>query len=70
MDPFSILGGLAGGSFGNAGPADAGSYAPNVSGATTGNFYLGQGAGTSGGQLPIELIAIAGLFLWLMISKR
>lgn len=71
MGVFDVLKGVVGGGIGgSSGPADAGSYAPNVSSATTGNFFLGDGAGTASSPIPIELIAIAGLFAWLMLSKR
>ena len=72
MNPFDILKGATGGGItgGSSGAADAGNYAPVSSSATTGNFYMGEGSGTASSPIPIELIAIAGLFAWLMLSKR
>lgn len=71
MNPFDILKGVAGGGIGgSSGPADAGNYAPVMSSGTTGNFYMGAGSGTATSPIPLELIAIAGLFAWLMLSKR
>jgi hypothetical protein len=71
MNPLDILKGMAGGGIGgSSGPADAGNYAPVMSNGTTGAFNFGSGAGTASSPIPIELIAIVGLFAWLMLSKR
>lgn len=70
FDPFAMLMGAAGGGAKNS---DAGSYAPVLSNSATGNIYMGAGSGSGtapNSELPVELIAIAGLFLWLMLSKR
>lgn len=63
------------GGFSLSSPAssDAANYGSVFSQGTTGAFNFGSGAGTATAQgqgIPMETLAILGLFAWLIISQR
>lgn len=68
MSVFDILGG--GFSLSSPAASDAGNWAPVVSNSTTGEFNFGFGAKKTGLDIPMEMIAMGGFLLWLILSKR